>query len=105
MGVVYRARQSTLNRSVALKMILSGQFASKDEVLRFRAEAEAAANLHHPNIVAIYEIGEQNGRHYFSMEYIEGRDLAHLAREQPLRPERAAAYLKAIAEAVQYAHE
>jgi len=75
MGIVYKARQVSLNRFVALKMILSGQFASKQEVLRFRVEAEAAANLRHPNIVAIYETGEHQGQHFFSMEYVTGPNL------------------------------
>ena len=105
MGVVYAARQVSLNRIVALKMILSGALASPADVQRFRAEAEAAANLRHPNIVSIYEIGEHQGRHYFSMEYIEGRNLSEAVREQPLPPRRAAEYAKTIAEAVHYAHE
>ena len=105
MGVVYAARQVSLNRVVALKMILSGALASDADVKRFRAEAEAAANLRHPNIVAIYEIGEHQGRHYFSMEYIEGQDLAELTREHPLPPRRAAGYAQTIAGAVQYAHD
>jgi len=105
MGVVYAARQVSLNRIVALKMILSGALASEADVQRFRAEAEAAANLRHPNIVAIYEIDAHQGRHFFSMEYIEGKDLSALTREQPLPPQRAAGYLRTIAEAVHYAHE
>jgi len=104
MGVIYRARQVSLNRIVALKMILAGQFASKQEVLRFRSEAEAAATLQHPNIVRIHETGEHDGRHYFSMDYVEGRTLAEIARDGPLPAQRAAGYARQIAEAIHYAH-
>ena len=104
MGVIYRARQVSLNRIVALKMILGGQFASKQEVLRFRSEAEAAATLQHPNIVRIYETGEQDGHHYFSMDYVEGRTLADIVRDGPLPAQRAARYALSIAETIHYAH-
>ena len=105
MGVVFRARQRSLNRIVAVKMILAGQLASDDEVQRFRSEAEAAANLQHPNIVAIFEVGETGGRHFFSMQFVEGRSLAQAIRESPLSPNQAAECLRTVASAVEYAHE
>jgi WD40 repeat protein/predicted Ser/Thr protein kinase len=105
MGVVYRARQLSLNRIVAVKVVLHGPFASADFVRRFRTEAEAAAALRHPNIVSIHEVGEHDGHHFLSMEYIEGQNFAELVREKPLPARRAAAYLKTIAEAVQHAHQ
>src|SRR5262249_11480599 len=83
----------------------SGQFATDDEVHRFRAEAEAAANLRHPNIVTVYETGEHNGQHYFSMEYVPGRDLAAIVRDGPLPAKRAAPYAQCIAQAIHYAHQ
>jgi serine/threonine protein kinase/WD40 repeat protein len=104
MGVVYKARQVSLNRTVAVKMILSGQLASAGDVARFRAEAEAAANLQHPNIVAIHEVGEHEGHHYFSMDYVEGRNLAELVRDGPLPAKRAVELIRTIAEAIHYAH-
>jgi WD40 repeat protein/tRNA A-37 threonylcarbamoyl transferase component Bud32 len=105
MGVVYKARQVSLNRTVAVKMILSGEFASREFVRRFQAEAEAAARLQHPNIVAIHEVGVLNGQHYYAMDYVEGQTLEERALNNPLPPERAADYLKTIAEAVHYAHQ
>jgi WD40 repeat protein len=105
MGVVYKARQINLDRLVALKLLPFGQFSRVDLVKRFRAEATAAASLHHPNIVAIYDVGEHEGQHYFSMELVGGQTLGELVRDQPLPAKRAAAYLKTIAEAVHYAHQ
>lgn len=105
MGVVWKARQTSLNRSVALKMILAGQFASDADVRRFHTEAEAAANLQHPNIVAIHEVGDHDGQHYFSMDYIEGKSLAELVRDGPVPAAKAAALIKTIAGAVHYAHQ
>jgi WD40 repeat protein len=86
-------------------MILAGQFATKEFVRRFRAEASTAAVLQHPNIVAIHEVGVQEGRHFFSMDYVEGQNLAQLVGQRPLEPHQAARYLKLVAEAVHYAHE
>jgi formylglycine-generating enzyme required for sulfatase activity/predicted Ser/Thr protein kinase len=104
MGVVYRARQRSLNRVVAVKMILAGHLASDEDVQRFRSEAEAAANLQHPNIIAIYEVGESDGQHFFSMQFVEGRSLAELIREKPLSAEEAATVVVTMAEAVDFAH-
>jgi WD40 repeat protein len=105
MGVVWKARQVSLNRTVAVKLMLAGSFASADSIRRFRAEAEAAASLQHPNIVAIHDIGEHAGQPFFSMDFVEGQNLAQVVRDRPLPAKRAAAYLKTIAEAVQYAHQ
>src|SRR5262245_45614159 len=105
MGVVYKARQISLNRIVAVKMILHARFNNAEFVQRFRVEAEAAANLHHSNIVAIYEIGQEEDQHYFSMEYVQGRDLASLVRDQPLPAKRAAQLTEKIARAIHYAHQ
>ena len=105
MGVVYKARQVKLNRIVALKMILAGQLAGEEEVQRFHAEAEAAANLDHPGVVPIYEFGEHQGQHYFSMGYIEGESLADKIKDGPMAPKDAAETIAKVAEAIAYAHE
>src|SRR6185437_6813664 len=106
MGVVYKARQTTLNRLVAVKMILAGRLADAAEVKRFQAEAEAAANLRHPGVVAIYEVGVNAGQHYYSMEFVAGRDLSAALRDnKPVSVKRAAEYLREIAEIVEFAHQ
>lgn len=104
MGVVYKARQVRLNRTVALKMILAGQFASDADVKRFQIEAEAAAQLDHSGIVPVFEVGEHDGHHFFSMGLIEGESLARQIADQPLAPKEAADIVRKIALAVAYAH-
>src|SRR5262245_8359555 len=105
MGIVYRAWQRSLDRVVALKTLLFGPQASPEYVKRFRAEAAAAASLNHPNIVVIHEVGFYEGQHYLVMDLVEGPNLAQTIREQPLSGRHAAQILKAVAEAVHYAHE
>jgi WD40 repeat protein/tRNA A-37 threonylcarbamoyl transferase component Bud32 len=105
MGVVYKARQRKLGRIVAVKMILAGPQAGKEFVQRFRTESAAAAILQHPNIVAIHDVGVHEGRHYFSMDYVEGQNLAQRVGQQPLPANKAARYGELIAEAIHYAHE
>jgi serine/threonine protein kinase/WD40 repeat protein len=104
MGVVFKARQQTLKRIVALKMILSGRLADTAEVDRFKREAQAASRLQHPNIVPVHEIGEHEGRQYFTMDYVDGHSLADEIREESLAPKRAARLVKTVAEAVRFAH-
>jgi tetratricopeptide (TPR) repeat protein/tRNA A-37 threonylcarbamoyl transferase component Bud32 len=104
MGVVYKARQRKLGRLVALKMILAGQLASDADVQRFYTEAAAAAQLDHPGIVPVYEVGQQEGQHFFSMGYVEGGSLAGSLKDGPLPPREAAVLVRKIAEAVAYAH-
>ncbi len=105
MGVVYRARQISLNRTVALKMMLSGEHAGAEEIARFRTEAEAAANLGHPNIVQIYETGEADGRHFFSMQLIEGGNLSQQTTRFQASPVEAAKVIAKVARAVHFAHQ
>jgi serine/threonine protein kinase len=104
MGVVYKARQVSLGRLVAVKLLLRGEFASEDFIKRFRIEATAAASLQHPNIVAIHEVGVHQGQHYFAMDLVDGPNLARLLRDGPLPAKRAAGYVKSIAEAIHFAH-
>lgn len=104
MGVVYKAKQVSLDRIVALKMILAGQFAGTQEIDRFRAEAEAAANLDHPGIVPIFEIGTHQGQHFFSMAYVDGESLSQHLSHGPLAPKAAAKLLLQVANAISYAH-
>jgi len=105
MGVVYKARQLSLRRTVAVKMI-HGRFAAEPSaVQRFHAEAEAAAKLQHANIVQVYEVGQYEGQPFFSMQYVEGPSLAQLLKQVSLSPKRAARYVEQISRAVAHAHE
>ena len=104
MGIVYKARQKSLDRIVALKMILRGDLASPADVARFRSEAEAAAQLNHPHIVPVYEVGEHEGRPYFSMQLISGTTLARCLADGPLPSRLAAEMLVPVCRAVAMAH-
>jgi serine/threonine protein kinase/Tfp pilus assembly protein PilF len=104
-GVVFRARQKSLNRTVALKLLSLGQWASKAHLKRFRLEAEAAANLDHPCIVSIYEVGECEGSCYFSMRFVEGGQLDEVVRHMPMSIRQAAELIAKMARTVHYAHE
>ena len=104
MGVVYLARQLGLNRLVALKMILAGGHAGSDQVVRFKAEAEAVARLQHPNIVQIHDVGEQDGRPYFALELVEGGTLARRLNNVPQPASQAATWARTLAAAVESAH-
>jgi serine/threonine protein kinase len=103
-GVVYRARQVSLERIVAIKMMQPGLLATEAEIGRFYVEARTAARLQHPNIVAIHEVGEFDGLHYFSMDFVEGPSLAEVVRQGAVSSEEAARYLLILAETVEYAH-
>jgi len=105
MGVVYRARQLGLNRIVALKMILSGAHAGEADVARFRIEAEAIARMRHRNIVQVFEIGDQDGMPFFSLEFCEGGSLASELRGEPQPPKDAAFMVETLARAIDYAHQ
>ncbi len=104
MGIVYRARQASPNRVVALKMVLRGDIASADDLARFRGEAEAAAKVRHPHIVPVYEVGDVDGRPYFSMQLIEGTTLARRLAEGPLPAKTAAELLIPVCRAIADAH-
>src|SRR6266536_2092208 len=104
-GVVYRAHQKSLNRTVALKVIGLGQWATEAHLKRFRREAEAAANLDHPCIVPIYEVGEREGSCYFSMKFIDGGQLDEVAKRAPISTRNAAELITKLARTVHYAHE
>ena len=105
MGVVYRAKQSELDREVAVKMIRSGMLASESEVRRFYTEAQAAARLHHPGIVSVHQFGRRAGHHFFSMEYIVGTDLQRRINSGQLEVAEAVRYVRDVALAIHHAHE
>src|SRR5262249_24301636 len=118
MGVVFKARQISLNRIVALKMILGGRLASADDIRRFKSEAEAAAQLDHPNIVPIYEVGEHDGQHFFSMRLVDGGSLSQavVSSQRPVasgqwsvvskdRLRWAAQIMAQVAPAIYFAHQ
>ena len=105
MGVVYKARQISLNRIVALKTILGGEHVEQGDIERFRLETKAAAKLDHSGIVPIIEVGEVYGKHFFSMGFVDGESLAEKIARGPFDPRDAAILLKSVAYAVDYAHK
>lgn len=105
MGVVYKARQYGLNRLCALKVVTAGPHANREFIERFRVEAQAAARLSHPNIVAIYDVGEDDGRQFYSMELIEGENLGRWKAAHHLSPDECAKLLRQLAETAHFAHQ
>src|SRR3954469_22472070 len=105
MGVVYKARQKSLGRPVALKMMREARLSSESDRSRFRAEAESVARLKHPNIVTVYEVGDRAGLPYIVMEYVEARTLAQRLADGPLPPREAARLVAEVSRAVHHAHE
>ena len=105
MGLVFRAWRSRLQRHVALKVMLPDELGSSEQVRRFRLEAEATARLDHPNIVPIYEVGEEGGQHFLCMKLIQGGTLAQALAKGRFAPRRAGEFMAALAEAIHYAHE
>ena len=105
MGVVYKARQVALDRTVALKMVIGGGRASSSQIARFKSEALAVARLDHPNIVQVYDIGEHDGLQYFAMEYVDGGSLDKKLNRQPMEPQPAADLARTLARAMHYAHQ
>src|SRR5207247_10073842 len=103
--LVYRARQKSLNRIVALKVIGLGRWGTEAHLKRFRLEAEAAASLEHPGIVPIHEVGERDGSCYFSMKFIEGGQLDEVVRCTPMSIRQTAELIVKVARTVHYAHE
>ena len=104
MGVVYKAVHLRLNRAVALKMLLAGAFATRPSAGAFAREAEVVAALRHPNIVQVYEVGDLDGRPYFTMEFVEGGSLAEASPARPGRPGRPPGWWRHLADAVAAAH-
>jgi serine/threonine protein kinase len=104
MGIVYRARHTSLNRVVALKMILPGAGLSREDLQRFHTEAESTAQLRHPNIVSLHAVGEIDGRHFYSMDFIDGASLSQRLAAGPLCGRLAARYLATVARAIHHAH-
>src|SRR4029077_16960305 len=104
-GIVYLARQKSLNRTVALKVISPGQWASRARLKRFRREAQTAASLDHPNIVPIYDVGESDGSCYFSMKFIEGGQLDEVVSRVPMSIRQAVEMIAKLSRTVHYAHQ
>ena len=105
MGVVYKARQVSLNRTVAIKMILRGTLAGGEDIERFTLEAKAVAKLSHPQIVVIHDVGQCDDQYFYSMEYVEGRSLAEMIRSGPVNCRKAAEYVEQVARAIDFAHQ
>ncbi len=105
MGIVYKARQTALDRIVALKTVIAGRFASGDAIRLFQTEAKAAGQLNHPGIVPVYDVGESNGIHYFSMPLIDGVSLSDRTARGPMDPDDAAKIMKTVAETIHIAHQ